>query len=64
MDSSGLFVELDPTLIARLDQLATDESRDRDALISDALTRFLSVEEYHLACVREGIRQADEAVLT
>lgn len=64
MSAAGVFVELDSSLVARLDQLAADEERNRDALISDAVRQFLNVEEYHLACVREGIRQADEGMLT
>jgi len=64
MSAGGVFVELDSALVARLDQLAADEARNRDALISDAVRQFLNIEEYHLACVREGIRQADDGLLT
>ncbi|MEZ2346627.1 CopG family ribbon-helix-helix protein [Terriglobus sp. RCC_193] len=64
MSTAGVFVELDSSLIARLDQLAMDEERNRSSLISDALTQFLNVREYHLACVQEGIRQADAGMLT
>ena len=64
MSAEPVTFEMDSSLIARLDQLAMDEERNRSALIADALPKFSDIQEYHLACVHEGIRQADAGMLT
>jgi predicted transcriptional regulator len=64
MSVDTILIDLDSSLIARLDSVASAESLDRGQLVAQAIDQFLAVEEYHLACIREGIRQADEGMLT
>jgi len=42
-----------------LDTVAEGQQRDRSFVISEAVTQYLSLHEYHRALIEEGIRQAD-----
>jgi predicted transcriptional regulator len=45
-------------LIAALDSAAAAQQRDRNFIIDEAIDQYLSLQEYHLALIDEGIRQA------
>lgn len=50
--------------IKALDALAELQQRDRSFVLNEALDQYLSLNEYHVALIREGIRQADAGLLT
>jgi len=45
--------------VAALDAAAKLEQRDRSFILNQAVDQFLSLQEYHLALIDEGIRAAD-----
>ncbi len=45
--------------VAKLDDLADAQQRDRSFLINEAIDHYLSLQEYHVALIEEGIRAAD-----
>jgi predicted transcriptional regulator len=45
--------------IAGLDSAAALQQRDRSLVINEAVDQYLSLQEYHLALIDEGIRQAE-----
>ncbi len=52
-------VSLDPDLQARLARLAADRGTDTDALVHEAVERFVDHEEWFLREVRVGMDAAD-----
>jgi len=46
--------------VAALDSVAALQQRDRSFIINEAVDQYLSLQEYHLALIDEGIR-ADDA---
>jgi RHH-type rel operon transcriptional repressor/antitoxin RelB len=44
---------------AALDRAAALQQRDRSFVINEAVDQYLSLQDYHLALIDEGIRQAD-----
>jgi RHH-type rel operon transcriptional repressor/antitoxin RelB len=44
---------------AALDAAAALQQRDRSFIINEAVDQYLSLQEYHLALIDEGIRAAD-----
>ncbi len=64
MNAETVSIEIDRTMAAPLDSIASEEQRDVQSLVTQALEQFVSLEEYHLRCIREGIRQADAGMLT
>ena len=45
--------------VAALDSVAALQQRDRSFIINEAVDQYLSLQEYHLALIDEGIRAAD-----
>ena len=45
--------------IKALDALAELQQRDRSFVLNEAVDQYLSLNEYHIALIKEGIRQAD-----
>jgi predicted transcriptional regulator len=45
---------------AALDSIAAMQQRDRSFILNEAVDHYLSLQEYHLALIDEGIR-ADDA---
>jgi predicted transcriptional regulator len=45
--------------VAALDSAAALQQRDRSFVINEAVDQYLSLQEYHLALIDEGIRAAD-----
>ena len=46
--------------VKKLDAAARHRQRDRSFILNEAVDQYLSLQEYHLALIEEGIR-ADEA---
>jgi predicted transcriptional regulator len=46
--------------VKKLDKAAKQQRRDRSFVLNEAVDEYLSLQEYHLALIEEGIRQ-DEA---
>jgi RHH-type transcriptional regulator, rel operon repressor / antitoxin RelB len=49
--------------IKALDSLAALQQRDRSFVLNEAVDQYLSLNEYHVALIKEGIRQADAGEL-
>lgn len=49
--------------IKALDALAALQQRDRSFLLNEAVDQYLSLNDYHIALIQEGIRQADAGQL-
>ena len=49
--------------IKALDSLAALQQRDRSFVLNEAVDQYLSLNEYHIAVIKEGIRQADAGEL-
>ena len=45
--------------VAALDSVAAHQQRDRSFILNEAVDQYLSLQEYHLALIDEGIRAAD-----
>lgn len=43
--------------IKALDSLAALQQRDRSFILNEAVDQYLSLNEYHIAVIKEGIRQ-------
>jgi RHH-type transcriptional regulator, rel operon repressor / antitoxin RelB len=50
--------------IKALDALAALQQRDRSFVLNEAVDQYLSLNEYQVARIKEGIRQADAGLLT
>jgi RHH-type transcriptional regulator, rel operon repressor / antitoxin RelB len=45
--------------VKKLDRAAKQQRRDRSFILNEAVDEYLSLQEYHLALIDEGIRQDD-----
>lgn len=45
--------------IKALDALAALQQRDRSFVLNEAVDQYLALNDYHIALIKEGIRQAD-----
>jgi predicted transcriptional regulator len=45
--------------IKALDALAALQQRDRSFILNEAVEQYLALNDYHIALIKEGIRQAD-----
>ncbi|HWB31827.1 MAG TPA: ribbon-helix-helix protein, CopG family [Acidobacteriaceae bacterium] len=45
--------------VKKLDKAAKQQRRDRSFMLNEAVDQYLSLQEYHLALIDEGIRAAD-----
>ncbi len=58
MDKTVSF-RADAKKIATLDALAALRDRDRSYLLNEAVDAFLDLQQYHIALIEEGVREAD-----
>jgi predicted transcriptional regulator len=49
--------------IKALDSLAALQQRDHSFVLNEAVDQYLSLNDYHIALIKEGIRQADAGKL-
>ena len=57
--SNTLTLHLDAKLSKRLDALAETTRRDRCVLARQAIRDFLSLNEWQIAAIKKGLREAD-----
>ncbi len=58
--SETLMLRLDPDMCNRLDKLAKATERSRAALAAEAVHQFLELNEWQIAAIEEGVREADK----
>ena len=63
MDKQTISFRLDSEKVSTLDTLAESVDRDRSYLLNEAITAYLDVQEWHIAQIKAGIRQADAGKL-
>jgi len=52
-------VRIPEAKVKKLDAVARNQQRDRSFLLNEAVDQYLSLQDYHLALIDEGIRAAD-----
>jgi predicted transcriptional regulator len=57
--TAAFTVNLDETMLARLEAIAKSRALPRDRVVQEALEAFLEFEEAQIARIKEGIAQAD-----
>jgi RHH-type transcriptional regulator, rel operon repressor / antitoxin RelB len=57
--SDPVALRLDPDMRKRLDQLAQATERSRSALAAEAVKQFVELNEWQIAAIQEGVKQAD-----
>jgi predicted transcriptional regulator len=62
MDKTVSF-RTDSAKVEALDALASLQDRDRSYLLNQAVDNYLELQQYHIALIEEGIRQADAGEL-
>ena len=63
MSLKTVTVRIPEEKVAALDAAAAHQQRDRSFVLNEAVDHYLSLQEYHLALIDEGIRQADAGQL-
>ena len=58
METQTLTFRADRKKVKALDRLAQALDRDRSYLLNEAVEQYLSVHEYHLRQIKEGLAQA------
>ena len=53
----------DSKKVEALDALASVYDRDRSYLLNEAVDNYLDLQQYHIALIEEGVRQADAGEL-
>jgi predicted transcriptional regulator len=61
--SDPLTLRLERRLKARLDRLAKATDRSRAWLAAEAVRHYLELNEWQIAAIREGVREADQGGL-
>ena len=56
-------VRLKPDLEARLTQLASEQGRDRESLVVEAVERLINYDEWFLQEIEKGLAAADQGKL-
>ena len=57
--SEPVTLRLEPGIRKRLDQLAKATERSRAALAAEAVRQFVELNEWQIAAIQEGVRDAD-----
>ena len=57
--SEPVTLRLEPGIRKRLDQLAKATDRSRAALAAEAVRQFVELNEWQIAAIQEGVRDAD-----
>jgi predicted transcriptional regulator len=52
-------VRIPEAKVKKLDAAARHHQRNRSSIVNDAVDQYLSLEEYHLALIDEGIRAVE-----
>jgi RHH-type rel operon transcriptional repressor/antitoxin RelB len=58
-----LSVRLSPEIKDKLEKMARATARTKSFLVADAIQQYLSVNEWQIQAIQEGIQQADEGQL-
>jgi RHH-type transcriptional regulator, rel operon repressor / antitoxin RelB len=53
-------LRLEPDIRKRLDKLAKATERSRAALAAEAVRQFVELNEWQIAAIEEGVREADK----
>ncbi|MBA2351016.1 MAG: CopG family ribbon-helix-helix protein [Burkholderiales bacterium] len=61
--SEPITLRLDPDLKARLDNLCKATERSRAFLAAEAVRQYVELNEWQIAAIEEGIREADQGRL-
>ncbi len=57
--SDPVTLRLDPETRKRLDRLAKSTERSRASLAAEAVRQFVELNEWQIAAIEEGVREAD-----
>ena len=57
--SEPVTLRLEPDIRKRLDKLAKVTERSRAALAAEAVRQFVELNEWQIAAIEEGVREAD-----
>lgn len=57
--SEPVTLRLDAATRKRLDRLARTTARSRAALAAEAVKQYVEINEWQIAAIRKGVRQAD-----
>ena len=57
--SEPVTLRLDAATRKRLDKLAKTTDRSRAALAAEAVRQFVEINEWQIAAIRDGVREAD-----
>ena len=57
--SEPVTLRLEPDIRKRLDKLAKATERSRAALAAEAVRQFVELNEWQIAAIEEGVREAD-----
>ena len=63
MDKHTVSFRLDADKVSTLDTLADALDRDRSYLLTEAVTAYLDVQQWHIDQIKAGIREADAGKL-
>lgn len=63
MDKQTLSFRLDSDKVGALDALAEALERDRSYLLTEAVSAYLDVQQWHIEQIKAGLRQADAGKL-
>ena len=63
MDKQTISFRIDEDKVDALDTLAAALDRDRSYLLNQAVEAYLDVQQWQLAQIREGLKQADAGSL-
>ncbi len=61
--SEPITLRLDPDLKARLDKLSRATERSRAFLAAEAVRQYVELNEWQIAAIEEGVREADQGKL-
>jgi len=60
--SEPVTLRLEPGIRKRLDKLAKATERSRAALAAEAVRQFIELNEWQVAAIKEGVREADKGL--
>ncbi len=60
--SEPVTLRLEPDIRKRLDKLAKATERSRAALAAEAVRQFVELNEWQIAAIKEGVRDADKGL--
>jgi RHH-type transcriptional regulator, rel operon repressor / antitoxin RelB len=56
-------IRIDPEVKNKLERMARATARTKSFLVADAIEEYLSVNEWQIEAIQEGVRQAEEGLL-